>query len=516
MRADLQRLKRDTESGRSNVQPGVDVEETSASSKISGGHQSLNRPAGLRSTSPAPGSSRRWLYAVGAGLAALLAIAAIFVFRKTPSGNPSAPVVRPSIAVLPLQNLSTEPDSTYFSDGMADEISTKLSKIQGVDVAPRTAVTSLKLSDKTPADIGRQLGVRYLLEGSVRKAGNQVRINVQLIDSGTGFQVWADDFTGDLQNVFSLQEQAALKIAETLNIRLSPQEQKAVKRRYTESPQAYEEFLIGRSLLVHEDEPSALEAVRKHFETALKLDPNYAPALAGLSHIEGYYYRDLDSDPAHLQRAEQLARQALAIDPQLSEGHIALGRVFGLRFQYADAVRELRLAVQSEPDNALAWDILSWALGYKTPPDPTEAEKAARESIRLNPSLGYAQYHLGRALYMQDRFSEAMAAFDRCSEITGSTATSSFGRAQALLFQKRYGEALSTMLRGRTSKSSIDFYWLSSFYAGSGDKEKALATLQKAFDLGFRDFAAIDANPAFSSLHEDPRFQRFISPHRNP
>ena len=253
---------------------------------------------------------------------------------------------------------------------------------------------------------------------------------------------------------------------------------------------------------MHEDQPPALEAARKHFETALKLDPNYAPALAGLSHVEGYYYRDLDSDPAHLQRAEQLAKQALAIDPQLSEGHIALGRIFGLRYQYSDAVREMRMAVQSEPDNALAWDMLSWAAAYKTPPDPTEAEKAARQSIRLNPSLGYAQYHLGRALYLQNRFPEAMAAFDRCSEITGSTAVANFGRAQALSFQKRYGEALSTMLHGRVMKTSIDFYWLSSFYAGNGDKEKALVTLQKSFELGFRDFAAIDANPAFSSLLE--------------
>ncbi len=250
---------------------------------------------------------------------------------------------------------------------MADEIATKLSKIQGIDVAPRSAVAVLKGSAATATEKGHQLGVRYLLEGSVRKAGNQVKINVQLIDSTTGFQTWADDFGGTLQDVFSLQEQTALKIAEALNLHLSPQEQQAVQRRYTQNPQAYQEFLIGRSLLAREDQTQSLEAARKHFEAALKLDPNYAPALAGLSHVEGYYYRDVDPDPAHKKRAADLAKQALAIDPQLPEAHVALSRSYGENYEYSDAAREARIAIQEEPDNALAWDQLSWALAYQTP-----------------------------------------------------------------------------------------------------------------------------------------------------
>jgi serine/threonine protein kinase len=509
LRADLKRLRRES-SGRSSVQPTAHpVEEQSSFAKISSGRQKIASSPQIPAV-PVATPPNRWFASIALiGLAVVLAVAGMLWHRKASGVATTASAARPSIAVLPLQNLSTEPDSSYFSDGMTDEISTKLSKIQGVDVASRAAVTPLQVSGKTPADIGRQLGVRYLLEGSVRKSANQVRINVQLIDSNTGFQTWADDFTGDFQNVFSLQEQAALKIAEALNLHLSPQEQQAVKRRYTQSPQAYEEFLLGRSLLAHEDQRQFLEGARKHFENALQLDPNYAPALAGLSAVESYYYRDIESNPVHQQRSEQLARQALAIDPQLPEAHIAIGRDLGHDYKYAEATNEFRVATQSEPDNALAWDLLSWSLAYQTPPQPVEAEKAAREAIRLNPSLGYAQYHLGRALYLQNRFPEAMAAFDRCEELSGQASGADLGRAQALAAQKRYSEAIATMLK-RGAVAMIDFYWLSSFYAGNGDKDKALATLQKSFDLGFRDFAALNANADFSSLRDDPRYRQLL------
>ncbi len=489
MRTDLARLKRDTESRPVTAAPRT-----------------------AKSTS----SLKRRFAFLGTILAVcILAIAGFLWSRKTSRATSATTATRPSIAVLPLQNLSSEPDSAYLTDGMADEIATKLSKIQGIDVAPRSAVAALKGSTAAAVEKGHQLGVRYLLEGSVRKAGNQVKINVQLIDSTTGFQTWADDFGGTMQDVFALQEQTALKIAEALNLHLSPQEQQAVQRRYTQNPQAYQEFLIGRSLLAREDQTQSLEAARKHFEAALKLDPNYAPALAGLSHVEGYYYRDVDPDPAHKKRAADLAKQALAIDPKLPEAHVALSRSYGENYQYTEAAGEARIAIQEEPDNALAWDQLSWALAYEVPPEPFEAEKAAREAIRLNPALIYAQYHLGRALYLQGRYTEAMAAFDRCEEVAGESGAADFGRSQALAAQGRYTDAIATILKRGPTKSMMDTYWLSTYYAGAGDKEKSLATLEKAFGRGFRDLAAVNANPAFNSLRGDPQFQQLLERFKN-
>lgn len=200
----------------------------------------------------------------------------------------------------------------------------------------------------------------------------------------------------------------------------------------------------------------------------------------------------------------------MAIDPQLPEAHVALGRNLGARFQYADAARESRQAVAAEPDNALGWDLGSWALAYKTPPDAVQAEKAAREAIRLNPALGYAQYHLGRALYLQGRYPEAMAAFDRCEELYGNPGGANLGRAQALEAQKSYPEAIATMLKRPVHKAGTDYYWLSSFYAGNSDKKNTLATLEESMELGFRDFAAIHAEPAFNNLRNDPQFQQLL------
>jgi TolB-like protein/Flp pilus assembly protein TadD len=446
-------------------------------------------------------------------LVLLLAIGGAFWYQRHSTPSASAVAVKPSVAVLPLQNLSTDADSVYFSDGMTDEITTKLSKIQGINVAPRSAAAAVKGADQNAAELGRQLGVRYLLEGTVRKSGDQVRINVHLIDSTTGFQVWADDFTGQMKDVFSLQEQTALKIAQALNLNLSPQETKAIQQRYTQNPQAYEAYLAGKGLLEVET-PERFEAARTNFEQALKFDPNYAPALAGLSHVESLYYRDLATDPSRLQKAEEYARRAIAVDPNLPEAHVALGQTYGLKYDYSAAVAELREAIRLEPDNSLAWDLLSWALAYEQPPEALESEKAAREALRLEPNSAASQYHLGRALIFEGRYDDAAAAFRRAKEI-GSNSYEGLGMGQLALAQGNYDQAIGHLMStGVASKTAMDQYWISSAYAGKGDKEKALVALQNSFKLGFGDFGALDASPYFKSLRDDPRYRQLVQQYR--
>ena len=331
--------------------------------------------------------SRRRLEIALASVALLAALVTGIDFWHR-QNTPSPPATKParlSIAVLPLDNLSGDPANEYFSDGMSEEISTELSRIQTLTVAPYSLTAHLKATPKSPQVIARELQVRYLLNGSVRKAANQVKVNVRLLDASTGFQIWADDFVGEVKEVFAVQEQAAIKIADALNLHLTQAEEQQIHRRDTQNPEAYEAYLQGHALLVYEDEPDKLAAAEGHFEQALKLDPNYTLALAGLSYAEGLAYRDVSPDPVHLERAEQLARRALSIDPQLSEAHAALGHVYGFKYDYHRAAQECREALRSQPQNALAWDWLSWALAYQQPPDTLESEKAAREAIRLEP-----------------------------------------------------------------------------------------------------------------------------------
>ena len=392
---------------------------------------------------------------------------------------------------------------------MTDEITTKLSKIQAINVVSHSAVAALK-SAQSAADTARSLGVRYLLEGSVRKSGDQVRINVHLVDSSSGFDMWAEDFKGETKDVFSLQEQTALKIAQALDLKLSQQEKQVLERRYTENAQAYAEFLIGRSLSENENDTQKLEAARSHFEQALKLDPNYAPALAGMAEIEGFYYRDIDTKPIHLQRAEDLAQRAIAIAPDLVEARTVLARAEGWKYNYSKAVEDLRESVRLTPNDSHVWDNFSWALGYEQPPEGAEAEKAAREAIRLQPSLIPAYYHLGRALLVQGRYEEAAQAFQHAGDL-GDQHYLDLGMGQVLLAESKYDDAIAQLSRSGDSKDVISVYFLSCAYAGKGDKEKALSVLKKAFELGYRDFAAIDASPQFASLRSDLRFQQLAA-----
>jgi TolB-like protein/Tfp pilus assembly protein PilF len=423
------------------------------------------------------------------GVALLLGVAAIgaLIWKRPVAPPPSAVAAKPSVAVLPFQNLSADPQNEYFSDGMTEEIISKLSRIQSLQVASRTSVMRYKGTQKDIKEIGQELGVRYLLEGSVRKAENRVRVTAQLIDTDSGFHVWSDDFDREIKDVFAVQEETAVKIAEALNLKLSPQEQQAVRRRYTENPDAYDAYLRGRAVFGYSDEPQRLEAARVHFEKALKSDPDYAPALAGVSLIESLYYRNRDPSPARLQRADQLAQRALALDPQLMDARLAMGRVYACKYDYVRAEQEFRQAVKLEPENPYAWCNVAWALSYQQPPDAAGAEQAAREAIRLQPGLPLAYYYLGRALLLQQRYPEAAEAFTYTLELSPAYGPPHLGLSQVYLAQGNYDLALAELDKGEVRGGAGTLVQRSAIYAARGEKDKALRDLKEALAAGYRD-----------------------------
>ncbi len=175
--------------------------------------------------------------------------------------------------------------------------------------------------------------------------------------------------------------------------------------------------------------------------------------------------------------------------------------------------REFRTATDLDPENAYAWDKLSWALGYEQPPEPAAAEKASREAIRLGSSRYEAYYHLGRALFLQQRYAEAIAVFEHSRELNPTSSYPDFGLGQVYLAQGDYDKAVASLSKN-FHQTGTNYFWLGAAYAARGDKEKALATLQKAFEAEFHDFAALDASPYFSSLRTEPRFQQLTRRYR--
>jgi tetratricopeptide (TPR) repeat protein len=182
-------------------------------------------------------------------------------------------------------------------------------------------------------------------------------------------------------------------------------------------------------------------------------------------------------------------------------------------YDYVGAAQEFRTATNLDPTDAYAWDLLSWVLAYEQPPEAGAAEKAARESLRLESLYPKTYYHLGRALFLQQRYTEAIAAFEHARELDPTAMWADLGLGQVYLAQGDYDKAVATLSKG-VRPSGISYFWLGAAFAAHGDREKALVTMQKAFDAGFHDFAVLDASPYFSALRTDPRFQRLTERYR--
>jgi TolB-like protein/Flp pilus assembly protein TadD len=310
-------------------------------------------PQGIRAT-PAPRTHRRrnliMLIATGVIVSAT---AGFFLLPRA-----SAHKIDKSIAVLPFQNLSDEKENAYFADGMQDDILTNLSKIGDLKVISRMSVMSYRGDGTRSArEIGKTLGVATLLEGSVRRSGNRVRVNVQLINADNDEHIWAEDYDRDLTDVFAIQTDLAQKIAAALQAKLSPNEKARLDHRPTQDPNAYLLFVQAHDYANRTDmfRDTSLKAVPL-FEQAIKLDPNFALAFAGLSRVESWLYHSSDPVPARREKARLNADEALRLQPDLPEGHLALGfsYYYGDR-DYERALAEFDIARRGLPNESQAY-----------------------------------------------------------------------------------------------------------------------------------------------------------------
>ena len=338
---------------------------------------------------------RRNALLLGAASLVVLLVAGSFLLPRA-----SAHKVDKSIAVLPFQNLSDEKENAYFADGMQDDILTNLSKIGDLKVISRMSVMSYRGDGARNArEIGKALGVGTLLEGSVRRVGNRVRVSVQLIDANNDEHLWAEDYDRDLTDVFAIQTDLARKIASALQAKLSPNENARLDRRPTNDSDAYLLYVQAHDYANRPDRlrETSLKA-EELYEQAIKLDPNFALAFAGLSTVESWMYHSYEPTPARREKARLNADEALRLQPDLPEGHLALGYsyYYGDR-DYQRALTEFEIAKRDLPNEADAYSAI--AAIQRRQGKWAESNANFEKSVSLDPKNASVLFNFGVQLH---------------------------------------------------------------------------------------------------------------------
>ena len=434
----------------------------------------------------------------------------------------SAHKVDKSIAVLPFQNLSDDPQNAYFADGIQDDVLTSLSRIGDLKVISRTSVMQYRDKATNVRDIGKALGVSNVLEGSVRRSGNKVRVNVQLIDANSDEHIWASDYDRDVTDVFAIQSDLAQKIAEALQAKLSPGEKSQMTQKPTENGEAYLAFVQANNLACAVEEPGKLKQGEQLYARAIELDPNFALALARYSQLESWFLHDIDRTEQRRQNARALAERALQLQPDLPEAHLALG----YSYYYGDndydaALREFEIAQRNLPNESdvyLAvgaiqrrqgkwaestanmekavslnpkdtWPLQNLAFNYQMLRDFGKANQTIDRALALNPT-GFALWEVKSNLAILEKgdFSVAEKGFELLNSASltdEQRVKAAEARASVFLLERKYQEGLETAEKLPEVAAFPGHSWSKYYYIGFarkalGDETGARAAFLKA------------------------------------
>jgi serine/threonine-protein kinase len=466
--------------------------------------------------------------------------------EDSPSRPHAQPTIRRSLAVLPFDNMSPEPESEYFSDGITEEITNSLARIKDLRVAARTSAFTFRASRADVRDIGMKLDVAYLVEGSVRRAGGRLRITAQLIDTSNGYHLWSQRFDRDLGDVFAVQDEIAEQVTRQILAEIPDDSEKPALPR-TEDIAAYDAYLKGRHHR-HLFSPDSLIQAINWYRKSLETDPSYAPAHAGLA--EAYTIQSIGfvTRPSHetMPKARDAADKALELDSSLPDAHLARALVaMFYEWDHATAKRELDEALALNPSlaNAHMWSEFYWTYVQN---DYEEAVAAIRRAIELDPlepaygerlgtvHLLFAHYDEAEKLLrsllakgpetavLHGALADMLARTDRWTEATDELekALDLGGRFVAFLgmagcFHAAKGDhekarGLMAELQDHARHGPVSEFWLALGYAGLGDKDEAFARLQRAVDDKDSNLLYLTAAPRFLGLHDDPRFSGIL------
>ncbi len=448
-----------------------------------------------------------------------------------------------SIAVLPFDSLSSDPDNAFFAEGVQDEILTRLAKVADLKVIARTSTQKFKNAPENLTDIAKQLGVMHILEGSVQKANGQVRVNVQLINGLTNAHLWAEIYDRKLTDIFAVESDIARTIADTLQARLTGSEKDAMSKKPTANPQAYELYLKGRFFWNKRTAPELRQSI-DYFRQATALDPNYAQAYA--AEAQAWVILPAYNGGAPKEcgpPAEAAIKKALALDETSSDAHTALGNLRSVyEFNFGDAKKEYERALELNPNDSTAhhWyasDVLA-ALG-ESEREIAEMERAReldplslvintnlgvafmhagdwdkaisqlRNTLEMNGSFYFARWSLGSALEGKGELSAAMAEYEKAMASSDDPIAPAYsGHLNGKL--GRHDEAIKILrkLEEKSRSEYVDPYYLAIVYLGLGQREQALSYLEKSYDdRNGNNLEYIRIDPFLDPLRGDPRFE---------
>jgi TolB-like protein/Tfp pilus assembly protein PilF len=492
---------------------------------------------------PSPVKGRSWRLAawIASGLGvALLLFASLFHFASTSRSD--LPRIR-SLAVLPLENLSGDTAQDYFADGMTDELITQLAHVSALRVISRSSVMTYKHLHKPLAEIARELDVQAVVEGSVFRSGDRVRLSAQLIRVPADANLWAQSYEGDISDSLALQSKVAQAIAGQIQATLSLEEQPALGKSRVVNPQAYEAYLKGRYYW-NKRTGDGLEKAIEYFRQAIDADPSYAEAYSGLADsyaLSGDWEYGVLPPQEAFSQAKAAAKKALALNENLSEAHTSLAFALDLYgWDWDGAEREYKRAIELNPGYATAHHWYAWhllVLGHNEEGifelrraenlDPLsliisadiadalciarlfdESIQQSRKTLEMDASFSVAHYELGQAFEQMRRHDEAIAEFQKAIELSGHRAVFDSNLAYAFAVSGRRQAAMEIVrdleARHDQKNSSADAN-IALIYVGLGDNDEAMIWLNKAFEARFNP--SILLRPAFDSLRVDGRFK---------
>jgi len=417
-----------------------------------------------------------------------------------------------AIALLPFENISPDKESDYFSDGLTEELILSLSKLKNMRVVSRTSTMQYKGTKKDIKTIGRELGARYILEGSVRKFQDDLRITVQLVDVESDAQLWAAKYKGKLQDIFDIQEQVAEQIVDALMVKLSPSEKVVLTKRSTENADALDLYMRARKALYRRSKTDINNAINL-FQKAIELDRRYATAYAGLGEAYATLYQDIERNESYLDKAIEASHKALMYDASLSEAYAALGIAYFNKKMLEEALEVGRKAIELDPNNYIAY----WILGriYHTSDQDSLAVEVYKKCIDINPEfysahvdLSYAYEKLGESENHRNAFQNVLYVIPKYLENHPDD-----GRAHMLLgiflvlagrIDEAKGEAKKALDLNPTDPLML--YNAACFYARIGEHHLALKTLTNAISSGYQNYEWIKRDTDLDSIREEQEY----------